>query len=140
MHHIIYLSQVSASLSEDALKRILEESRANNKWRNITGILLYSDRQFMQLLEGEEADVARLYAKLAQDPRHIGLIKLADKPIAHRSFSEWSMAFETVSPEKLAHLSGYLGLAQVQFDTASLGVTDSSLLQMAKDFVCAPAV
>jgi hypothetical protein len=101
MHHIIYLSQVSASLSEDELRRLLEECRANNKWRNITGILLYSDRQFMQLLEGEEADVAQLYAKVTQDRRHTGVIKLADKPITHRSFAEWSMAFETVSPRGL---------------------------------------
>ena len=138
MHHILYLSQVCTPLREDDLKRLLEKSRANNQRRNITGILLYCDRQFMQLLEGEEVDVAQLYTQLAQDPRHTGLIKLADKPIAHRSFAEWSMAFTAVSPEQFTHLSGYLGLAQVQFPTASLSLTDSALLQMAKEFVCAP--
>ena len=138
MHHILYLSQVSASLSEDELQSLLEKSRVNNQERNITGILLYCARQFMQLLEGEEADVARLYSKLAQDPRHTGLIKLADKPVTHRSFAEWSMAFETVSEEKFTSLSGYLPVAQVDFTTASFSGSDSALLQMAKAFVCAP--
>jgi len=140
MHHILYLSQVSTALSEDELKRLLETSRVRNQGRNITGLLLYSDRQFMQLLEGEEADVAQLYSTLAQDPRHTGLIKLADKPIPHRSCAEWSMAFAAVSPERFALLSGYLSLAQVQFTAASFSVADSALLQMAKAFVCAPAV
>jgi hypothetical protein len=139
MHHIIYLSQVSAPLSEDALSRLLEKSRVNNQGRNITGLLLYSERQFMQLLEGEEADVVQLYMDLAQDSRHTGLIKLADKPIMHRSFSEWSMAFEAVSPEKFAQISGYLSLAQVEFATPSFSLTDRALLQRAKAFVCATA-
>lgn len=140
MHHILYLSKVIAPLEEAELVRLLEEARANNKRRNITGILVYSDRQFMQLIEGEEADLASLYAKLAQDPRHTGVIKLADKPIVTRSFSEWSMAFRFVSPAEFTALAGYLPLAQVNFHAKSLSLsaTDTSLLQMAKDFVCAP--
>lgn len=138
MHHILYLSQLSASLSEDELARLLEQSRIRNQGRNITGILVYCGRQFMQLLEGEEAEVAQLYATLAQDPRHTGLIKLADKPIPHRSFAAWSMAFAAVSPDRFASLHGYLGLAQVQFPTDVGSVTDRLLLQMAKEFVCAP--
>jgi len=140
MHHILYLSQVRTPLSEDDLTSLLETSRVRNRGRNITGLLLYSERQFMQLLEGEEGDVARLYATLAQDPRHTGLVKLADKPIPHRSYTEWSMAFAAVSPERFAHLSGYLGLAQVQFTSATFSVADSALLQLAKEFVCAPVV
>jgi hypothetical protein len=140
MHHIIYLSQVSTSLSEDELRSLLEKSRANNKWRNITGLLLYSERQFMQVLEGEEADVRRLYTDLAQDPRHTGLIKLADKAITQRSFSEWSMAFEAITPEKFIQVGGYLGLAQVTFSTPLFSATDSALLQRAKEFVCVTAI
>jgi hypothetical protein len=139
MHHILYLSQVSVALSEDDLKRLLESSRLRNQSRQITGLLLYSDRQFMQLLEGEEGDVRRLFATIAQDPRHNGLIKLADKTIPHRSCAEWSMAFAAVSAERLASSSGYLGLAQVQFSTASFSLADRALLQLAQAFVCAPA-
>jgi hypothetical protein len=140
MHHILYLSQVRAALSENDLRALLVTSRAKNEARNITGILVYCERQFMQLLEGEEANVAQLYATLAQDPRHTGLIKLADKPITQRSFAGWSMAFAAVSPEHFTALRGYLTLAQVQFPTATLSVTDSALLHMAQAFVCGPAV
>ena len=139
MHHILYLSQVSVALSEDELKRLLETSRLRNQSRQITGLLLYCDRQFMQLLEGEEGDVTRLFSTIAQAPRHSGLIKLADKTIPHRSCAEWSMAFAAVSAERFASLSGYLGLAQVQFPTASFSLADRALLQLAHAFVCAPA-
>lgn len=139
MHHIIYLSKVSAPLPEEELVRLLEQARANNNRRNITGILVYSDRQFLQLLEGDEADLASLYAKLSQDPRHTGVIKLADKPIGARSFSDWSMAFQVVSPAEFSALAGYVPLAQVNFHAQSFSATDTALLQMAQEFVCAPA-
>ena len=139
MHHIIYLSKVSAPLSEATLVNLLQEARANNQQRAITGILLYGDRQFLQLIEGEQAEVTRLYAKLTQDPRHSGVIKLADKPITHRSFAEWSMAFHPVSAEQLAQLTGYLSLEQVSFAATSLSATDTALLHMAQEFVCAIA-
>ena len=138
MHHIIYLSKVITPLQEEELVSLLEQARANNKRRNITGILVYSDRQFMQLLEGEEADVARLYAKLSQDPRHMGLIKLADKAIGARSFSDWSMAFRLGSLAEFSALTGYVPLDQVNFHAQSFSATDTALLQMAKEFVCAP--
>ena len=139
MHHIIYLSTVRAPLKQEELVSLLEEARAKNKRRDITGILVYSDRQFMQLIEGEEADVTRLYTSLCQDPRHTGVIKLADKPIVARSFSDWNMAFQVVSLTDFPALVGYLPLAQVNFRASSLSATDTSLLQMARDFVCATA-
>jgi hypothetical protein len=139
MHHIIYLSKVSAPLSEGTLVSLLKQARTNNQQRKITGFLLYSDRQFLQLIEGEQAEVTKLYAKLTQDPRHSGVIKLADKPITHRSFAEWSMAFHTVSPDQMAQLTGYLSLGQVSFAATSLSATDTALLHMAREFVCAAA-
>lgn len=61
----------------------------------------------MQLLEGEEAVVTALYARIAQDPHHHNVFKLADKAIAVRSFAQWSMAFEKVAADPFQALEGY---------------------------------
>lgn len=107
MHHIIYMSRATGPLTEDELAALLAAARSNNRRRDITGALVYSEGKFLQLLEGEEADLTALYRRLLRDERHTAIIKLADNPIAQRSFAGWAMAFRTAAPEQFAHLAGY---------------------------------
>jgi hypothetical protein len=51
---------------------LLEQSRAANQARAITGVLPYKEGNFMQLLEREESSVRNLYRKIALDSRHQG--------------------------------------------------------------------
>jgi hypothetical protein len=60
-------------------------------------MLLYSDGNFMQALEGEAAAVEQTFARIMRDERHSGLIELTRFEIAKRQFSEWSMAFRSPS-------------------------------------------
>lgn len=107
MHHIIYMSSATQSMSDDELALLLEQCRRNNEQLRITGALVYGGGQFMQIMEGDKATVQALYEKVEADARHTGVMKLADKDIPHRSFGSWSMAFDTVAPEALPALAGY---------------------------------
>jgi hypothetical protein len=82
MHHIIYLSRATRSMSDEELANLLTRAREANAQQDITGALVYGDGQFMQIIEGNEATLAMLYAKLLQDERHGQVFKFADKPIA----------------------------------------------------------
>lgn len=138
MHHIIYMSRATRPMNDDDLGGLLHEARQGNERQNITGALVYGDGQFMQIIEGEEAELVSLYARLLKDPRHERVVKLADKQIAQRSFSEWSMAFQTVSPEQFSQLSGYMTPEQLNLEMPSLSAADTLLLQMMKTFVLTP--
>lgn len=138
MHHIIYLSQATRPLSDEELVQLLAQARHDNAQQGITGALVYGAGQFMQIIEGEEAQLAMLYAKLLQDGRHGQVFKFADKPIAQRSFAEWSMAFRPLSPEQFAELAGYLTPEQLNLQAPGLSATDGMLLQMMKAFVLQP--
>ena len=61
--------------------------------------MIYHRREFMQLLEGEQASVHALYDRIDSDPRHQQLRKIWDGPIRERGFSDWGMAF--VAPDEL---------------------------------------
>lgn len=113
MHHIIYLSAAVRPLTDDDLTLLLTQCRRNNERLGVTGALVYGDGQFMQVMEGEEVAVRELYQRLATDPRHTGLMKLADKDIPHRSFGSWRMAFERVSAEDFSALAGYSSPAEL---------------------------
>jgi hypothetical protein len=69
-------------------------------------MLLYSDGNFFQVLEGEAATVDALYEKLHRDKRHQQLTLIIREPIARRSFADWSMGFSSATPEELAKIDG----------------------------------
>lgn len=133
MHHIIYLSTAAQPLTDDDLTLLLAQCRRNNAQLGVTGALVYGDGQFMQIMEGEHAAVQELYQRLKSDPRHTGLMKLADKDIPHRSFGSWQMAFERVNPEMLSGLANYTTPAEmVRTLPGSQSAADALLFSMLK--------
>jgi hypothetical protein len=108
MKNIVYMSTSVTLLDDDQLIDILNSARKNNFKHNITGVLLYSEGVFIQVLEGNEADVDAIFSKIQADARHKNMITLIDKPIEQRDFADWAMGFLTVDADKVADLVGYL--------------------------------
>ena len=106
MHHLVYSSTANIGLTEAELERQLGYWRAANAKQNITGLLLYStEGQVLQVLEGDAPLVHKLYAAIAADPRHRGVVKLADGPVPGRAFADWSMHFRHVATADFARLA-----------------------------------
>ena len=108
MHQLIYLSQATRPLSAKSLRSLVEQAQQANARQYLTGALVYSNKRFIQLLEGEQAALEQAYARIRQDPRHQHLCKVAHHVIAARRFTEWPLAFRSLSPAQFTHLAGYL--------------------------------
>lgn len=87
----IYTSRVKEALSYEELHRIQEQAEQHNALHNITGMLLYDKRHFMQVLEGDECEIKALYEKIKCDPRHYDVEALISSPIEKRNFPSWAM-------------------------------------------------
>ena len=107
MFYIVYVSVVAENISKDDLLDILAKSRRANADAGITGMLLYKDGNFMQALEGEEAAVRDLYARIRRDPRHLGIVTLVEGERQDRCFGDWSMGFQDLSAPEAREVSGY---------------------------------
>lgn len=94
---VVYVSTARADLTESDLEDIVATAARNNALRDLTGMLMFADGQFMQMLEGEEAVVEALLDRLRQDPRHEGLTVLERAAIEQRSFADWSMGFKRLA-------------------------------------------
>ena len=68
--HLIYASVATQEFGAEQLTFLLQQSREPNVRASLTGMLLYSDGNFFQVLEGEPEEVDKLYEKLQQDKRH----------------------------------------------------------------------
>lgn len=93
MRELIYRSRSAGPFDRVEIGRILATARRVNATCGVTGLLLYSDASFLQVLEGEEADVRATFARIRDDPRHQDLAVLADGPVARRRYPDWSMGF-----------------------------------------------
>ena len=85
---IVYISSARQLFSDQALHELLDLSRRNNATRDITGLLLYWDGNFLQYVEGPEAAVDALLDRIRIDPSHDGVIVLDRATIAKRAFPD----------------------------------------------------
>ena len=92
---LLYCSvSVAPKIGKEDLDQILASSRRHNLAEDITGMIIYHRGEFVQILEGREKSVKKVYDKfIYPDPRHTAINKVHENTITHRSFSEWSMGF-----------------------------------------------
>lgn len=86
-------------MARDELVGLLRRARAHNEAARLTGILLYRDQTFVQLLEGHRARVETLYASIRRDPRHADVTTVVTRDQLNRQFPDWSMGFSDLGPE-----------------------------------------
>ncbi len=105
--HCIYCSaSTSGAFSPADLTALLAECRQKNAKAGLTGMLLYSEGTFFQVLEGDRPVVEKLLDKLTHDKRHARLTKIVLEPIAQRAFSDWTMGYAKVTRQQLADIPG----------------------------------
>ena len=108
MYYLIYISTSVKLMGQDDLVSLLAQTRKKNMELHVTGMLMYSNGTFIQALEGDKKDVDLVYAAIQQDTRHKNLIEIISGEQEKRTFPDWSMAFLTPTPGKMAELDGYI--------------------------------
>jgi Sensors of blue-light using FAD len=98
MRQLLYVSNCARDIVASDLNAILETARRNNGALGITGLLIYIDGGFLQVLEGEDGPVGEIYARVCADKRHWNTRVLLDRE-APRAFGQWSMGFERLDGE-----------------------------------------
>lgn len=96
MYRLVYVSHARDTLVDDDIAHILEVSVNNNYERYITGFLVQAHGRFMQVLEGEEAEVRMTFGKILNDQRHTGVTQIIGERIRERAFPDWSMNYHRV--------------------------------------------
>jgi hypothetical protein len=103
---LVYVSAATTAFDDESLERLLEKARATNSGLGVTGVLLFKDDTFFQVLEGDPETVLALYDKIATDTRHANVLKLAAESVNERNFGEWSMGY--VRAQAVQELDGFV--------------------------------
>lgn len=102
MKRLIYCSQATTDFGPDDLVELLADARARNTEAGLTGMLLYCSQSFLQMLEGDQAELEPTYSRIGADRRHMNLRLLLNVDTSARLFPDWTMGFEHVDDEELA--------------------------------------
>lgn len=90
---LTYLSEAVSDMSFLGLMRLLESARAFNQEHGITGILFYDNQQFGQIIEGERANIMKVWKRIQEDKRHHRIELLEIREITERTYPEWLLRF-----------------------------------------------
>jgi len=104
---LAYVSATRSPLSEEEIVAILMQSRANNTRNGVTGALLYERGRFVQILEGDEERVLRLYRTISRDQRHGDIHELSRQVVQTRQFPQWTMGFRPLTRTGMKKLDGF---------------------------------
>jgi hypothetical protein len=129
------MSRAVRPLSDQDLQGLLDQCRRDNAEHNVTGVLFYSHGNIAQLIEGDPAILEPLYEKIAQDGRHSNVQQLVNKPIASRSFPDWSMAFHPLETEAFSTLEGFFLPHHIPPTPDTLTIADVLLVDLVRQAV-----
>ncbi|WP_371310605.1 BLUF domain-containing protein [Hyphomonas sp.] len=93
LRRIVYTSHSTGRSNAAAIDAILEVSRRNNERDQITGLLIYHDKLFLQVIEGPETAVDACFSRILKDRRHAGCTRILSETVVSRVFPNWHMSF-----------------------------------------------
>ena len=102
----VYTSTAIQPMPKSKLYKILVDSRVSNNLADVTGLLVYVDGTFLQVLEGEQEMVSALLEKISKDSRHTDVKVVYKTDVNRRTFNGWQMAYASPSPKELATWAG----------------------------------
>nr|WP_315483274.1 BLUF domain-containing protein [uncultured Undibacterium sp.] len=128
---LVYVSRLAGD--ESVLQSIHSHAVRNNTAHIITGKLLYCSGRFLQVLEGEPAQVHRTFDLIKADPRHRDVTLLMEQTISERAYPRWNMGFRHVQQDDLDQYPAYK--AYFQDDFAALKIQPLIALEIINNFV-----
>ncbi len=104
MYQLIYVSSSTGAFTREKFLDLAFVMSSQNAKIGITGMLVFKDGNFMEVLEGEESAVKELFGKITVDSRHTLVSVIQEGEISAREYPSWAMTFYDPSTEKYEHV------------------------------------
>ena len=136
---LVYASTAQSGVDLNEFKRILLQAQANNHRRDLTGMLAFNSKIFLQALEGSRDQINDLYARLMRDPRHKTVTLLNYKEIEERHWANWSMGFAAPNTDNRALFLKYSQQSVFNPYTMKADAVEKMLMELASTAIALTA-
>ena len=136
LSQLVYVSNRKPSCTQEEIDKILDSCKKNNPSLNITGVLLYSETKFIQLVEGEANVIMSLYDKIKLDSRHSNPMMISYGPIKDKAFPSWHMGTKKLASNSIDYMTDITRDDKVVFDNVLTGKEENGqrVLNLLKKF------
>jgi hypothetical protein len=92
---LLYVSKslIPQDEAQRQIDSIIETARPRNAALGVTGVLIFTEARFAQVLEGPPASIDEIMDGIRADPRHEQVTTACDEPLTQRRFPQWSMGY-----------------------------------------------
>lgn len=106
---ICYISDSKTDESLNSLKNLFQKAEENNIKNEITGILIYKNKNFLQVFEGESKVVDETFKRIVKNKKHHNIFKIIETNIDSRIFEDYNYGFTAISDKTtIGQLEEYL--------------------------------
>lgn len=134
LHTLLYTSAATHEMNMQEIKEILVSAREFNTKHQITGLLLYHDRTFMQVLEGEQETIHELFDSICDDDRHTSVSLTWEEAISTRTFPDWAMGFRALDEGDTERIQGYSRFFDEEFQNNAIQIKSRVIKQFLLGF------
>lgn len=113
IRRVVYISRARTVCDGETLMRYCRDFSVTNTLLDVTGLLIHSGPNYMQILEAEPAVMDDLLRRIATDYRHTDFQVLADEKVHQRLFQNCRMGLLDLTahqPLRLPDLEGVRGV------------------------------
>jgi hypothetical protein len=112
----------------------LDDAIRNNSKKNITGMMVYSGGNVMQVLEGEKDVVLDTFRLIEMDTRHKGIFILIEHEVVERQFASWSVGFQHLSKADLEKIPAAAHIFEARHEEVTKRGREGEVLALLKSF------
>jgi Sensors of blue-light using FAD len=134
-YQIIYSSEAATPMQADDLLELLDHARRSNAAKGITGVLIYTEGVFLQILEGDKALLQDLMARIRRDVRHESVSVLRESEVPTAIFGSWKMAYVSATPKQVAKWAGDSAANDATESLSETAEEQDRTLQFAQDIL-----
>src|SRR5690606_40352089 len=110
LYQLVYKSVRNSNCDENEIQKILDSCKRNNPSKDITGVLLHTENNFIQYIEGRK-EIIDLYDLIKEDKRHSRVVLLSYGMLKECVFPSWHMGYKNIPQEKINFMT--IGRAHV---------------------------
>ena|SRR5690606_33190438 len=134
MHYAVsYVSTAQRDMEPSEVVELLDQTEVRNNKLGISGLLIYSEGNFFEVLEGGKELILELYDVIRQDDRHKNIIQIFEKSINGKPFNPENGYFISANTQyKKLNIDNFQQCIQ-DLDEGTQKVVNNMLIQIGKN-------
>lgn len=99
LKYCVFASAANGSFGEEQLIELSAEYKKSLAEDGVTGVMLYEDGNFFQVIEGDADKIDAAYKRFSTEKHTRKVVKIIEEEQEQRSFADWTSAYSTAAKD-----------------------------------------